>query len=152
MRTAIAMLAVFLGIDTVTGQIRPAPTPKPPPAAASGHAATAHKRPAPVNRTADGTAPGDSVLEARIREKLSRSKLGADPIRVTVHGGVAVFEGETAVIQRKGAATRIARSAGAVRVDNRIRLSEEARRQAAANLAKGRRRAQVVRGLPRDQR
>lgn len=152
MKTALAILAAFAGMGMVCGQIRPAATPKPPPVAASGHAPTAHRRKAAVTGAADGATPSDSVLEARIREKLSRSKLGADPVRVTVHGGVAVFEGETPVIQRKGTATRIARNAGAVRVDNRIRLTEEARRRAAANLAKGRRRAQVVRGLPRDQR
>jgi len=128
----------------VWGQSRPAPS--------SPHTAAQHKR-QPVPAARSGTpATEDAALEARIRERLARSKLGADPIRVSVRGGVATFEGETAVIQRKGSATRMARSAGAVRVENHIRLSPEAKRKAAENLAKGRRRAQVVRGLRRDQR
>jgi hypothetical protein len=131
-------------------QSRPAPGPKPA-VLAPAHAGTEHRRQKSVAGQS-ATAPDDAALEARIRQKLSKSKLGADPIRVSVRGGVAAFEGETAVIQRKGSATRMAKSAGAVRVENHIRLSAEAKIKAAANLAKGRRRAQVVRGLRRDQR
>jgi hypothetical protein len=41
---------------------------------------------------------------------------------VKVQGGVATLDGETAVPQRKGAATRIARTAGAREVRNRIKV------------------------------
>ena len=49
-------------------------------------------------------------------------------------------------IQHKGVATRLARSAGALQVANRIEISQAARDRATANLTKGRRRAQVKRG------
>ncbi len=152
MRIIIAILAAIVWIAGVRGQSRPAPTPKQTSVVAPGHSAIGHRRSKPAVAKAGVSAPDDAVLEARIREKLSRSKLGSDRVLFTVRGGVVTFEGETSVIQRKGSATRIAHSAGALRVENHIRLSEEARRKASANLAKGRRRAQVVRGLRRDQR
>jgi len=152
-KTAKIVMGIVVWAGAVQAQSRPAPTARQTPAITpAGHAPTAHRRVKPPSASAGATASDDAALERRIRERLSRSKLGTDPIQVTVRQGVATFEGETRVIQRKGAATRIAHSAGAVRVENHIRLSEEARRAAAANLAKGRRRAQVVRGEPRGQR
>ena len=68
-----------------------------------------------------------------------------------MQGGVATFEGRTDVVQHKGVATRIARTAGAVAVDNRIQVSDAARKKAAANLEKGRRRAQIKRGEARSE-
>jgi hypothetical protein len=53
------------------------------------------------------------------------------------------------VVQHKGTATRMAKTAGAVAVVNHIQISDAAKQKAAANLAKGRRRAQVTRGEPR---
>ena len=51
----------------------------------------------------------------------------------------------------KGVATRLAKNAGAVAVNNRIEVSEAARAKAAGNLEQGRRRVQVSRGEPRSQ-
>jgi hypothetical protein len=64
---------------------------------------------------------------------------------VRVQGGVATLEGRTDVLQHKGTATRLAKAAGARRVVNRIEVSDAARRKASANLAQGRRRAQIKR-------
>ena len=89
----------------------------------------------------------DSQLEAAIRARLARSqKISMDRFQVHVQGGVATIEGKTGVIQHKGSATRMAKSAGAIAVNNRIELSDAARQKAAANLETGRRRAQVKRG------
>ena len=62
------------------------------------------------------------------------------------------IEGKTDVMQRKGAATRMARSAGAKKVVNRIQISDAARQKASDRLAKGRRRVQVKRGEARGTR
>jgi len=87
----------------------------------------------------------DAEIERAIRERLARSKCAADNFTVRVQGGVATFDGRTDVVQRKGAATRIAKSAGARRVVNRIQVSEAAKEKASAGLSKGRRRVQVKR-------
>ena len=58
----------------------------------------------------------------------------------------AVREGTTNVIQHKGAATRMAKTAGARGVANNIQVSQAARDRAAENLETGRRRAQIKRG------
>jgi hypothetical protein len=87
----------------------------------------------------------DAGLERAIHERFARSKSAADNFTVHVQGGVATIEGRTSVMQRKGAATRMAKAAGAKRVVNRITVSDEARQKAAGNLAAGRRRAQVKR-------
>lgn len=66
-------------------------------------------------------AHADKQIEQVIRWKLARSAaLSKDRFTVRVEAGVAILEGRTRVVQRKGAATRIAKGAGAVRVDNRI--------------------------------
>ncbi len=57
---------------------------------------------------------------------------------VSVQGGIATIEGKTNVIQHKGVATRLARTGGALAVQNHIVISEEARAKAAARLAKNR--------------
>ncbi len=104
-----------------------------------------HKRPpAPAARSGQEIAP-DADIERNFRERLARSKLASDKVTISVRGGVATIEGRTEVIQRKGAATRMAKTAGARQVVNKIQLSDEARQKAASNLAKGRRRAQVKR-------
>lgn len=100
-------------------------------------------------RVAAKPAAADATLEAAIRERFARSKAAADGFTVRVQGGVATLEGKTSVPQRKGAATRMAKAAGAKRVVNNIQVSEAARRKAAENLATGRRRAQVKRSEPR---
>jgi hypothetical protein len=118
--------------------------------AAGPNPATQHQRPAGAK---SGATPrlSDAQIEAAIRAKLAKSKIGADGFTVRVQGGVATFEGRTDVVQHKGAATRMAKAAGAVAVNNRIQVSDAARKRAAANLQTGRRRVQVKRGEPRSQ-
>jgi hypothetical protein len=97
------------------------------------------------------TALQDKETEALIRTKLAKSKIGKDGFTVRVQGGVAYWDGSTNVVQHKGAATRMAKTAGAKKVVNNIKVSDAAKETAAANLEKGRRRAQVKRGEARSQ-
>ena len=115
-------------------------------------AATAHQREAPP-KTAAKVAPKvpDAQIEAAIRAKLAKSKIAADHLQVHVQGGVATWEGRTDVIQHKGTATRMAKTAGAVAVNNHIQISDAAREKAASNLESGRRRVQVKRGDARSE-
>lgn len=94
----------------------------------------------------------DAQIEAAIKAKLAKSKVAADKFQVRVQNGVATWEGHTDVIQHKGVATRMAKSAGAKSVVNNIQISAAAREKAAGNLQEGRRRVQVKRGETRDQR
>lgn len=80
----------------------------------------------------------DAQIDAAIKTKLAKSKIGADGFTAHVKNGTVTWEGKTNVIQHKGAATRMAKSAGATAVVNNIRISEEARRKAAEHLAKSR--------------
>jgi len=114
---------------------------------AAADSKSAPSKPVPSQGT---TAQQDKAIEAAIREKLAKSKIGKDGFTVRVQGGVAYWEGTTSVVQHKGSATRMAKSAGALRVVNNIKLSEAAKAKAAENLEEGRRRAQVKRGDPRD--
>src|SRR6185295_9443817 len=93
----------------------------------------------------------DAQLEAAIRAKFAASKSSAK-FTVKVQGGVATIEGKTEVVQHKGAATRMAKTAGAVAVNNKVQVSDAGRKKAAGSLDEGRRRAQVKRGDARDQR
>src|SRR6185369_12784919 len=88
----------------------------------------------------------DAQLEAVIRAKFAKSKINADKFTVRVQGGVANLEGHTDVVQHKGTATRMARTAGAIAVNNHIQVSDAAKKKSAANLEEGRRRAQIKRG------
>jgi hypothetical protein len=133
MRTLILALATTLLCAPTTAQQRPAAPP-------------------PVHqRGADAAQPvakrlTDAEIEKAIKVKLAKSKIGADKFQFRVQGGVATIEGRTDVIQHKGAATRMAKTAGAVAVVNHIQISEAAKQRAEANLAQGRRRAQIKRG------
>jgi hypothetical protein len=112
-------------------------------------AAPAVKKPAGTKPTAHVAAKppiSDARLEAVIRAKFAKSKINADKFTVHVQGGVATIEGKTDVIQHKGSATRMARTGGAVAVNNHVQISDAAKEKAAGNLEKGRRRAQVKRG------
>jgi len=100
---------------------------------------------APSNAAAQ-PASSDAKLEAAIRAKFAKSKIGADNLQVHVQGGVATIEGRTDVIQHKGTATRMAKTAGSVAVNNRVQISDAAKQKAAGNLEQGRRRAQIKRG------
>jgi BON domain len=97
-------------------------------------------------------APGaqqDRALESAIKAKLAKSKIAADGFTVRVQGGVAYWDGVTSVIQHKGTATRMAKTAGARQVVNNIKITDAARKKAADNLDQGRRRVQVKRSEPR---
>lgn len=93
----------------------------------------------------------DAQLESVIRAKFAKSK-SANTFTVHVQGGIATIDGRTDVIQHKGAATHMAKSAGAAAVNNRVQISDAARQRAAGNLESGRRRVQVQRGEPRKER
>src|SRR5579863_5653162 len=93
----------------------------------------------------------DKETESAIRAKLAKSKIGKDGFTVRVQGGVAYWDGSTNVVQHKGAATRMAKTAGAKKVVNNIKVSDAAKETASANLEQGRRRAQVKRGEARSQ-
>jgi osmotically-inducible protein OsmY len=68
-------------------------------------------------------AVNDAQLEATIHAKLAKSKIGKDGFRFHVQRGVVTWEGTTAVGQHKGAATRMARTSGAVQVINNIKVT-----------------------------
>lgn len=62
----------------------------------------------------------DALIASRLKAKMSRSKLKADGLQYRVEGGTVEWSGTVNIPQRKGAATRMAKSAGAKRVLNRI--------------------------------
>jgi hypothetical protein len=140
---ALSILTLCLAL-TAWGQVRTAPraarTAPPRTAATAGRATAATPR------------LSDAEIEKDIRARLARSKIHTDGFKVRVQGGVATLDGRTGVIQHKGVATRMAKNAGATRVVNQIEISQEARDRANANLAKGRRRAQVKRTGARSDR
>jgi hypothetical protein len=118
--------------------------------AAQEHPVPPHQRTVPAKSSAPVRLT-DVQIEAAIRLKLAKSKIGPDKFRFKVQGGVATIEGKTDVIQHKGAATRMAKTAGAVAVNNHIQISDEAKEKANANLETGRRRAQIKRGDARSE-
>jgi hypothetical protein len=153
-----ALLVCVTGLAlAVPGATPPAPRAAQAPARPAAQDAVKQAPPsqkAPVRRgrgSGSGGVQPDAAIEAAIRAKFAKSKIGADKFTVRVQGGVATLEGQTDVAQHKGVATRLARTGGAVAVDNRIQISEAARAKAAANLEKGRRRAQIKRGETRSQ-
>jgi hypothetical protein len=107
--------------------------------------APARKAPTPAGTSAQE----DKQIEINIRAKLAKSKIGKDGFTVRVQGGIAYWEGKTEVVQHKGSATRMAKTAGAKSVVNNIKVSDAAKDKAAENLESGARRAQVKRSDPR---
>ncbi len=99
----------------------------PLPAARTGRTTAAVQR---------GAAPNDAQIEATIRTKLAKSKIGKDGFRFHVQRGIVTWEGTTNVMQHKGSATRMARTAGAVQVVNNIQVSAGAKAKASGNLKK----------------
>src|ERR1700759_1399103 len=93
-------------------------------------AATTPTRTANVAQRA--ATPSDTQIEAAIRTKLAKSKIGQDGFKFRVQHGVVTWEGYTNVIQHKGSATRMARTAGAVQVINNIQISGAAKQKATA--------------------
>ncbi len=116
-------------------------TPVPTKAAAAPKRTPARSSPAPAS-----SGISDAELEKAIRARLAASKISSNRFAVHVQGGVAYLEGSTGVLQHKGTATRLAKNCGAVKVVNKIQVSDEAKEKAAGNLSSGRRRAQVKRG------
>ena len=84
--------------------------------------------------------PTDSQIDAAIRTKLAKSKIGKDGFRFHVLRGVVTWEGTTSVMQHKGSATRMARTAGATQVVNKIQISADGKSKGMAGL----KRASVV--------
>ncbi|MBZ2184744.1 MAG: BON domain-containing protein [Bryobacter sp.] len=70
-----------------------------------------------------GGGEDDAGIEARLKSKLTRSKLRGDGLQYRVKDGVVEWTGKVGTPQRKGAATRMARSAGARKVLNRIMVN-----------------------------
>lgn len=85
------------------------------PAAASHSTLTTHVQP--------GAHLNDAQLESTIRAKLAKSKIGKDGFKFKVARGVVTWEGSTPIGQHKGAATRMARTSGAVQVINNIQVA-----------------------------
>jgi hypothetical protein len=94
----------------------------------------------PPKARAAVAAPSDAAIEQNIRARFAKSKIAEDRFTVRVQGGKAIIEGTTNVVQREGVATRLAKLGGAVAVDNRIHISDEAREKAAEKLAEHRKR------------
>jgi hypothetical protein len=112
---------------------------------------TAPVKPKAASAAQGGDAQQDKTIEAAIRAKLAKSKIGKDGLSVRVQGGIAYWTGSTTVLQHKGAATRMAKSAGARLVVNNITISDAAKQKAADNLTQGPRPAQLKRTEPRSQ-
>jgi osmotically-inducible protein OsmY len=102
MRKLLALFLLPFFLLTTAGAARPSDKP------------TATQTRSPVS---------DSQIESTIRAKLSKSKIGKDGFRFHVQRGVVTWDGSTAIGQHKGAATRMARTSGAVEVINNIRVS-----------------------------
>jgi hypothetical protein len=130
----VAGAACLLMAATAWGQIVRSSTPPSKPSTASRSVASSVR-----------SRLSDSQLEAIIRAKFAKSK-SANKFTVRVQGGVANIEGKTDVVQHKGAATHMAKSAGAIAVNNHVVVSDAAKQKAAGNLETGRRRAQIKRG------
>ncbi len=140
----LALLAAFAGLS----QAQPAANPASATKKSSAKAVASGAR----SRTAAGpSAQSDAQIEKAIRERFADSKIAGDKFEVRVQGGRATLTGKTNVLQHKGVATRLARAEGATEVINDIEPSDEARQKAAANLTKGRRRAQIKRGDARSE-
>ena len=106
--SALALAVAFAGLSHATSVAKPVPGPARLP---------------------------DAQIERNIKAKFAKSKINADHFTVSVQGGVATIEGKTGVIQHKGVATRLAKTGGALVVQNHIVISEEAKAKAAAKLA-----------------
>jgi osmotically-inducible protein OsmY len=85
----------------------------------------------------------DAEIEATIKAKLAKSKIGKEGFQVHIKDGVATWTGTTSVMQHKGAATRMAKTAGAIKVVNNIKVSEQEAAKAASNLTGAPRRVEV---------
>ncbi len=107
-------------------------------AALAGSALPAAQPSRTETRKAAAPALPDAELEKAIRARFAKSKIAANNFQVKVVNGTATLTGRTEIIQHKGTATRMARAAGARAVDNRIEISETARRRAGEKFARTR--------------
>ena len=80
-----------------------------------------------------GPRRSDVEIEAAIKTKLAKSKIGKDGFQIRVRNGIATWQGTTTVPQHKGAATRMARTAGAIQVVNNIKISGDAKQKTAGS-------------------
>jgi hypothetical protein len=83
--------------------------------------------PTKTTAAAQPRAVSDEQLEATIKTKLGKSKIGKDGFHFKVQRGIVTWEGNTNIGQHKGAATRMARTSGAVEVINNIKVSNAAK-------------------------
>jgi osmotically-inducible protein OsmY len=90
-----------------------------------------------------GVRRSDLEIEAAIKAKLAKSKIGKDGFQVHVKNGIATWQGTTQVMQHKGSATRMAKTAGAIQVVNNIKITDEAKQKAAGNLSGSPRKVEV---------
>jgi BON domain len=90
----------------------------------------------------------DAEIEATIKAKLAKSKIGQEGFQVHVKDRVATWTGTTSVMQHKGAATRMAKTAGALQVTNNIKVSGDAAAKAKGNLGGQPRHVQVKAAAP----
>jgi hypothetical protein len=161
-RIATYAAVAFLGASAWAGPQAPIQQPRtlPPQRGTSSSNPPAQQPAAPQPAPAPPKKPSaaaakprlpDAQLEAVIRAKFAKSKLAADKLTVRVQGGVATIEGKTNVVQHKGNATRMAKTAGAIAVNNHVIVSDAAKEKASANLEEGRRRVQIKRGDARSE-
>lgn len=87
-------------------------------------------------------APDDAAIAARLKARLARSKLKSDGLQYRVQNGTVEWTGTVKIPQRKGAATRMAKTAGATKVVNRIAVTASA--NPATGAVPGPRRASVT--------
>src|SRR6202050_3747858 len=80
----------------------------------------------PLTKSHSQGAFSDAEIEATIKAKLAKSKIGKDGFQVHVKDRVATWTGSTTVMQHKGGATRMAKTAGALQVVNNIKFSDSA--------------------------
>jgi hypothetical protein len=125
-RTMFSMIRVAATILLLLGLIVPAERAR--------AASTSHRAAQPQPGTAS-----DNEIQQTLEKKLAKSKVGKDGFRFHVSHEVVTWEGSTNVMQHKGAATRMARSAGAVQVVNNIQVSATGK----TNGTKGLRKAAV---------
>jgi hypothetical protein len=92
----------------------------------------------------------DAEIEATIKAKLAKSKIGKDGFQVHVKDRVATWTGATTIMQHKGAATRMAKAAGAIQVLNNIKVSGDTAPGAGGKLPAQPRHVQVKAGAPND--
>lgn len=97
-------------------------------------AAPATKTTAHAAASAHAAVVPDAQIESSIRAKLAKAKIGKEGFRFKVSHGVVTWEGTTGVVQHKGSATRMAKSAGATQVINNIQVTDAGKAKAAAGL------------------